>query len=149
VKVIFKQEQSSLIQNLYHLLLTDDAVQIAELFLIQCLKPSTELDTFNDLRVDAFNRNALKLDFEEKNNKKKQANPRTSVNVYKHIQRAYYHHLLWVQVPFEAISLSLNAESYGFIRSGGLLVPDIVASKPEDLPDPRTREMCSQKCVSL
>ena len=107
---------------------------MAELFLVKCLKPSTEPETFNDLRVDAFNSNALKLDFE--------ITPCTSVNVHKHI---HYQQQLWVQAPFEDISLSMNVESYGFIRSGGLLVPHIVASKPEDLPDPCTCGKCARK----
>jgi len=93
--------------------------------------------------VDTFNSNALKLDFEK--------NPCTSVNLCKHIQRAYYQQQLWVRASFEDVSLSMNAESYGFIRSGSLLVPDIVASKPEDLPDPCTcgKCACSQEWVSL
>jgi len=40
-------------------------VQMTVSFLVQCLKPSIELETFTDLRVDAFNRNALVWDFEE------------------------------------------------------------------------------------
>jgi len=46
------------------------------------LKLSIELDTYNDLRVDAFNINAQNFDFEKQ--------PWTSVNVHKHMQRAYY-----------------------------------------------------------
>lgn len=137
LKAISKPEQSSLILNFDHLPLTDDAVRMAELFLVKCLKPSTDLETFNDLRVDAFNSNALKLDFEK--------TPCTSVNARKHILRAYYQQQLWVRAPFEDVSLSMNAESYGFIRSGDLLVPDIVASKPEDLPDPCTCGKCARK----
>ncbi len=38
---------------------------MAERFLVKCLKPSTDLETlFDDLRIAAFNSNALKMDFE-------------------------------------------------------------------------------------
>ena len=56
--------------------------------------------------------------------------------IRKHIQRAHYQQQLWVQVPFRDASLSLITESYGYVRSGGVLIPEIVLSKPEGLPDP-------------
>jgi hypothetical protein len=43
----------------------------------------------------------------------------------------------------------MNAESYGFVKRGSLLVPEILISKPEDLPDICTWQMCSQGCVPL
>ena len=43
--------------------LTDDAFEMAESFLVQCLKPSTYLETFDELRVAVFDNNALKIDF--------------------------------------------------------------------------------------
>ena len=48
---------------------------------VRYLKPTKDLETFNDLRLAAFNSNSLKMDFEK--------NPCTSANARKHIQRAY------------------------------------------------------------
>lgn len=47
--------------------------------------------------------------------------------------------------PFEDVSSTMKAESYGFIRSGDVLVPEIVISKPEDLPDPCKCGKCARK----
>ena len=38
--------------------LTDNAIQLAEIFLVKCLKPSTHLETFDQLRIDTFDNNA-------------------------------------------------------------------------------------------
>ena len=57
--------------------LTESAVQMAEAFLVKCLKPSTDLQTFDDLHLAAFDSNALKMDFEK--------TPCTSTNTRKHI----------------------------------------------------------------
>ena len=35
---------------------------------------------------------------------------------------------LWIQAPFRDASLLMNAESYGFERIDGVLVPEIVIS---------------------
>ena len=45
--------------------LIESAVLMAETFLVKCLKPSTDLEIFDDLRFAAFNSNALKMDFEK------------------------------------------------------------------------------------
>lgn len=137
VKAITKPERSSLILNFDNKPLTNDAVQMAEMFLVKCLKPSTELESFNELRVDALSSNAMKMDFEK--------TPCTSVNARKHIQRAYYQQQFWIQAPFEDASVTMKAESYGFVRNNGVLVPEIVISKPEDLPDPCTCGKCARK----
>ena len=56
------------------------------------------------------------------------------------IQRAYYQQQqLWVQAPFQDASTTTNVESHGYVRSGGLLVSEIVLSQPEGLPDPSSR----------
>ena len=39
-------------------------MQMAETFLVRCLKPTIDLETFDFLRLAAFNGNALKMDFE-------------------------------------------------------------------------------------
>ena len=110
---------------------------MAETFLVKCLKPSTDLETFDDLRLAAFNSNALKMDFEKATC--------TSANARKHIHRAYYQHQLWVQAPFRDATTILDAESYGFIKRGSLLLPEIVISKPEGLLDPCTCGKCAHK----
>ena len=53
---------------------------MAENYLVRCLKPTKDLETFDDLHLAAFNSNSLKMDFEKI--------PCTSVNARKHIQRA-------------------------------------------------------------
>ena len=45
--------------------LTDNVIQMAENFLVKCLKPATHLETFDELCIDTFDNNALKLDFEK------------------------------------------------------------------------------------
>jgi len=82
----------SLIHNFDSSELTESMIQMAETFLVRCLKPTTDLETFDDLRLAAFNSNALKMDFER--------TPCTSANARKHIQRAYYQQQLWIQAPF-------------------------------------------------
>ena len=37
---------------------------MAKTFLVKCLKPTTDLETFDDLCLVVFNGNALKMDFE-------------------------------------------------------------------------------------
>ena len=92
--------------------LTESAIQMAETFLVKCLKPSTDMKTFDDLRIAPFDSNVLKMDFER--------TACTSTNARKHIQRAYYQQQLWVQAPCtDAISI-LNADAYGFVRKGSL-----------------------------
>ena len=120
-------------------LITDSAIEMAELFLVKCLKPSTELETFDELRLAAFDSNSLNLDFEK--------TVCTSTNARKHIQRSYYQMQLWIQAPFRDASLLMNAESYGFERIDGELVPEIVISKPDSLPDPCKCGKCARQNV--
>ena len=110
---------------------------MAEAFLVNCLKPLTDLQTFDDLRLAAFDSSALNMDFEK--------TPCTSTNARNHILRGFYQLQLWVQAPFRDASLILNAESYGFVRTSSLLVPNIVISKPEGLPDPCMCGKCARK----
>ena len=105
--------------------------------LVKCLEPATDLKTFDDLCLAAFNCNALKMDFEK--------TACTLTNARKHIHRAYYQLQLWIQAPFRDASSLLNAESCGFERRGDLMVPEIVISKPEGLPDPCTCCKCARK----
>lgn len=70
---------------------------MAETFLVKCLKSTTDLETFNDLRLDAFNNNALKMDLERI--------ACTSTNARKHINRSYYQLQLRVQAPFRDATL--------------------------------------------
>ena len=137
LNTVCKPENSSLILNFKSPQLTESAIQMAETFLVKCLKPSTDMQTFDDLRIAAFDSNALKMDLER--------TACTSTNVRKHIQRAYYQQQLWVQAPFRDATLILNAEDYGFVRKGSLLVPEIVISKPEGLPDPCSCGKCAHK----
>ena len=45
---------------------TDSAIELAELFLVKCLKPSTDLETFEiEICLTTFDSNYLKLDLEE------------------------------------------------------------------------------------
>ena len=88
--------------------LTESSIQMAETFLVRCLKPTTDLETFDDLHLAAFNSNALKLDFER--------TACTLTNARKHIYRAYYQVQLSVQAPFRDAPLTMDAEAYGFER---------------------------------
>ena len=137
LNAVQKPENSSLIWNFDCPQLTENAIQMAETFLVQCLKPSTDLETFDDLRLAAFDSNALNMDFEK--------TTCTSANAKKHIQRSYYQQQLWIQAPFRDATLDLTAESYGYVRRGNLLIPEIVISKPEGLPDPCTCGKCARK----
>lgn len=88
-----------------------------EIFLVRCLKPSVDMETFDDLPIDAFDSNVLKMDFE-----------RTACNsayATKHIQRAHYQQQLRIQAPFTDATSILNADAYDFVRKGSLLVPEI------------------------
>jgi hypothetical protein len=137
INAVRKAGNSSLIQNFDSPQLTEDAVTMAETFLVQCLKPSTDMQSFDDLRLSAYDCNALTMDFEK--------TPCTSTNGRKHILRAYYQVQLWVQAPFRDASMIINAESHGFVRRDSLLVPDIVISKPEHLPDPCKCGKCARE----
>ena len=74
---------------------------------VRCLKPTKDLETFDDLHLAAFNSNSLKMDFEKI--------PCTSANARKHIQRAYYQQQLWIQAPLKD-GLEMNTELYGFTK---------------------------------
>ena len=55
---------------------------------------------------------------------------------------------LRIQAPFRGASLHMNAESYGFERIDGVLVPEIVISKLDSLPGLCKCGKCAQKNVS-
>ena len=76
------------------------------------------LDTFDNLRIAAFDSNVLKIHFER--------TPCNSIYARKHIQRAHYQQQLRVQAPFTDATSILNADAYDFVRKGSLLVPEIV-----------------------
>jgi len=137
LNVVQKPESSSLVLDFNSPQLTESSIQMAETFLIKCLKPTTDLETFDDLRLAVFNRNALKLDFER--------TACISTNARKHIHRAYYQVQLWVQTPLRDATLTMDAEAYGFERKGNILIPKIVISKPEGLPDPCKCGKCACK----
>ena len=80
---------------------------MVETFFIECLKPTTDLETFDDLHLAAFTTAC------------------TSTNARKHIHRAYYQLQLSVQTPLDS-TLTMNAEAYGFERRDNLLVLEIV-----------------------
>ena len=82
LNTVQKLGNSSLMLDFNSSQLTKSSLQMAETFLVKCLKPATDLQTFDDLRLAAFNSNALKLDFER--------TACTSTNASKHIHRAYY-----------------------------------------------------------
>ena len=54
----------SMILNFSPPQLTESSIEMAETFLVKCLKPSTDLKTFDDMRLASFNSNALKMNFE-------------------------------------------------------------------------------------
>ena len=139
LNIIRKQENRSMILNFDSPHLTDDAIQMAESFLVKCLKPSTNLETFDELRLAEFDNSALKIDFEK--------TACTSTNIRKHIQRSYYQAQLWIQAPFRDAAILMNAESYGYTRVNDLLVPEMVITKPEELPDPCKCGKCARKNV--
>ena len=64
LNTVQKLGNSSLVLDFNSPQLTESSIQMAETFLVKCLKPATDLQTFDDLRLAAFNSNALKLDFE-------------------------------------------------------------------------------------
>ena len=45
--------------------LAESAIEMVETFFGQMLRPSTDMETFDDLRLTAFNNNVLKIDFEK------------------------------------------------------------------------------------
>jgi len=69
----------------------------------------------------------------------------SSVNTRKHIHRAYYQLQLWIQGPFRDATTNMTAESSGFVKKDGLLIPEVVISKPDGLPDPCTCGKCIRK----
>ena len=100
---------------------------MAETLLVKCLRPSTDMErhlmTFVLLHLTTrwTLRKLLVL---------------LQIIIKKNIQRAYYKQQLWVHAPFGDASLTTNAESCGYVRCGGLLMPETVLSKPEGLLDP-------------
>ena len=65
LKTIRVPGNTALLKNFDCPQLTDIAMQMAELFLVKCLKSSTQLETFNELRLAAFDTNSLKFDYEK------------------------------------------------------------------------------------
>ena len=88
--------------------LTDNKIKLAE--------------TFDELSIDTFDNNALKLDFEK--------TACTSTNIRLHIKRSYYQMQLWIQAPFRDASTLLNGEDYGFVTKNNFLIPEIIITKP-------------------
>ena len=108
---------------------------MAETFLVKCLKPSSFLQTFDELRIDTFDNNALKLDFEKT----------ACTNIRLHIKRSYYQMQLWIQAPFRDASTLLNVEDYGFVTKNNFLIPEIIITKPDGLLDPCKCGKCARK----
>ena len=117
----------SLIHNFITLQLS--MMQTAETFLVKCLKPTIDLDTFDVLHLTVFNGNALKMDIER--------TPFTSINTRKHKE-----HISNNSCGYKS---SLEIKLFGFVRKGNSIVPDIVISKPEGLPDPCMCSKCAHK----
>ena len=136
LNVVRKEDNLTLIKDFDCPQLSESSIQMAETFLVKCLK-KTDLETFADLRFHAFASSALKMDFERA--------PCTSRNARKHIKRAFYQQQLWVQAPFRDATTLLNAEFYGFVRRDSGLIAEILTSKPEGLPDPCTCGKCARK----
>ena len=88
--------------------LTDHEIKLAE--------------TFDELSIDTFDNNALKLDFEK--------TACTSTNIRLHIKRSYYQMQLWIQAPFRDASTLLNAEDHGFVTKNNFLIPETNITKP-------------------
>ena len=132
-------ENTALILNFGCPQLTELATQMAELFLVKCLKSSADLETFNALRVGSFDKNSLKFDSEK--------TACTSSNARKHIRRSYYQVQLWIQAPHRDASQFLNAELYGWETVDGILVPEVISAKPHGLPDPCKCGKCARKNV--
>ena len=137
LNTIRKPGNRSMILNFNSPQLTEGLIEMAETFLVKCLKPSTDLETFDDMRLASFNSNALKVNFE--------TTACTSTNAKKHIRRAYYQQQLWIEAPFRDATLTMNPESYGFERRGTSLIHEIVITKPDDLPDPCMCGKCARK----
>ena len=117
--------------------LTDNEIKLAEIFLVKCLKPSTYFETFDELRIDTFDNNAMKLDFEK--------TACTSTNIRMHIKRSFYQMQLWIQAPFRDATTFLNAEDYGFERKNNFFIPEIVITKPDGLLDPCKCGKCARR----
>ena len=81
LNTICKPGDCSMIQNFSSPQLTENSIEMAETFLVKCLKPSTDLKTFDDMCLASFNSNALKMNFER--------TTCTSANAKKHICRPY------------------------------------------------------------
>ena len=113
-----KQDSDKILANFNSPQLTDNEIKLAETFLVKCLKPSSFWQTFDELRIDTFDNNALKLDFEK--------TACTSTNLRLHIKRSYYQMQLWIQAPFRDASTLLNAEDYGFVTKNNFLIPEII-----------------------
>ena len=58
LNTIRKPGNCSMILNFNSPQLTESSIEMAETFLVKCLKPSTDLETFDDLRLASFNSNA-------------------------------------------------------------------------------------------
>ena len=137
LNTIRKPGNCSMIRNFSSPRLTESSIEMAETFLVKCLKPSTDLNTFDDMCLACCNSNALEMNFER--------TTFTSANAKKHICRLYYQQQLWIEAPFRDATLTMNPESYGFERRGTLFIPEIVITKPEGLLDPCTCGKCACK----
>ena len=107
---------------------------------VRCLKPTTDLETFDDLRLAAFNSNYLKMNFEKITC--------TSANARKHMGHVINNSHRYK--PHLKMSLEMNAESYGFTfvknKTENLIVPGIVTPSLKTLiPDPCTCGKCAHK----
>ena len=106
LNAVRKPDNCSLISHFTCPQFTESTCKMAESFLVKCLKPSTKLETFDEIRLSEFESNALNIDLEK--------TPCTSANARTHIQRANYQTQLWIQALFRDATLQLNAETHGF-----------------------------------
>ena len=59
LSTVKKLGNSSLVLDFNSPQLTESSIQMTETFLVKCLKPATDLQTFDDLRLAAFNSNGF------------------------------------------------------------------------------------------
>ena len=138
LNAVHKPGNSSLVLDFNSPQLTESSIQMAETFLVKCLKPTTDLETLILMTCVSLHSIAMPSRWTLKELLAPQPmQGNTSI--------AYYQLQLWVQAPFRDATLTMNAEAYGFERRGNLLVPEIVISKPEGLPDPCTCCKCARK----
>ena len=121
--------------------LTEEAIDHAEHFLVDILKPKSTVKTFDKLRELKY--------FDYKSDIDLTKLPCTSSTIRLHIAHGFYQCYRWIMAPKGDITITHPPQEYAYEAKGDCLEPILLNGpiKPDDLPEPCNCGKCARNNV--